>query len=168
MLLSSCASYSVTEQDMQHYLDDKAKFERTVGIRGIAHANVKFDDIKVGIGRVANDRVNLDAKSEANVTIYGQKPQTVNLNVSFSAVPYYDKAEGAIFLNDLNVENIDIQPNSLNLPTKQLLTPVIEMVGQFLLTRPVYRLNEDDFKQSALKTARPELLIKNHALVIQM
>ncbi|MGF1687274.1 DUF1439 domain-containing protein [Photobacterium japonica] len=153
---------------MQHYLDDKAKFERTVGIRGIAHANVKFDDIKVGIGRVANDRVNLDAKSEANVTIYGQKPQTVNLNVSFSAVPYYDKAEGAIFLNDLNVENIDIQPNSLNLPTKQLLTPVIEMVGQFLLTRPVYRLNEDDFKQSALKTARPELLIKNHALVIQM
>ncbi|GAL02927.1 putative lipoprotein [Photobacterium aphoticum] len=87
---------------------------------------MKFDDIKVGIGRVANDRVNLDAKSQAKVTIMGQKPQSVDLNVSFSAVPYYDKEEGAIFLNDLNVENIDIQPNELNVPTKQILSPVIE------------------------------------------
>ncbi|KLV02173.1 DUF1439 domain-containing protein [Photobacterium aphoticum] len=168
LLLSSCASYSVTEQDMQQYLDKKVGFERTVGIKGIAYANVKFDDIKVGIGRVANDRVNLDAKSQAKVTIMGQKPQSVDLNVSFSAVPYYDKEEGAIFLNDLNVENIDIQPNELNVPTKQILSPVIEMVGQFLLTRPVYRLDDEDFKQSMLKNAKPELLIKNHSLVIQM
>lgn len=167
-LLSSCASYSVTEQEVQDYLDDRSGFERTVGIKGLAHANIKFENVKVGIGRVANDRVNLDADSQALISIQGQSSQQLQIKVSFSAVPYYDKEEGAIFLNDLNVEDIDIQPNELNLPSKQLLSPIIEMVGQYLLTRPVYRLSDEDFKQSMLKTARPELLIKNHELVIQI
>lgn len=167
-LLSSCASYSVTEQEVQDYLDDRSVFERTVGIKGLAHANIKFENVKVGIGRVANDRVNLDADSQALISIQGQSSQQLQIKVSFSAVPYYDKEEGAIFLNDLNVEDIDIQPNELNLPSKQLLSPIIEMVGQYLLTRPVYRLSDEDFKQSMLKTARPELLIKNHELVIQI
>lgn len=167
-LLSSCTSYSVTEGEVQQYLDEKASFERTVGIKGLIYANVKFDDIKVGIGRVANNRINLDAKSQAKVSIYGQKPQQVLLNINFSAIPYYDKEEGAIFLNDLEVEDLNIEPNTQNLPDKELLSPIVEMIGQFLLTRPVYRLKDDDFKQSMLKTAKPELLIKNHALVIQM
>ncbi|MBY5948281.1 DUF1439 domain-containing protein [Photobacterium rosenbergii] len=168
LLLSSCASYSVTEKEIQDYLDDKSGFERTVGVKGLAHANIKFENVKVGIGRVAEDRVNLDADSKAQITIQGQSTQNLQIKVSFSAIPYYDKEEGAIFLNDLNVEDIDIQPNELNLPSKQLLSPIIEMVGQYLLTRPVYRLNDEDFKQSMLKTARPELLIKNHELVIQI
>ncbi|PSW15993.1 DUF1439 domain-containing protein [Photobacterium rosenbergii] len=168
LLLSSCASYSVTEREIQDYLDDRSGFERTVGFKGLAHANIKFENVKVGIGRVADDRVNLDADSKAQITIQGQSTQNLQIKVSFSAIPYYDKEEGAIFLNDLNVEDIDIQPNELNLPSKQLLSPIIEMVGQYLLTRPVYRLNDEDFKQSMLKTARPELLIKNHELVIQI
>ena len=168
LFICSCASYSVTEQEIQEYLDDRSGFERTVGIKGLAHANIKFDNVKVGIGRVANDRVNLDADSKAQISIQGQNTQNLQIKVSFSAVPYYDKEEGAIFLNDLNVEDIDIQPNELNLPSKQLLSPIIEMVGQYLLTRPVYRLSDEDFKQSMLKTARPELLIKNHELVIQI
>ncbi|MGF1703808.1 DUF1439 domain-containing protein [Photobacterium makurazakiensis] len=168
LVLSSCASYSVTESEVQEYLDEKASFERTVGIKGVAHANVKFNDIKVGIGRVASDRVNLKAKSLAKVSFYGQAPQELTIDVNFSAIPYYDKEEGAIFLNKLEVEDIQVEPNSLNLPSKQLLSPIVEMVGQFILTRPVYRLNEEDYKQSLLKTAKPELLIKNHSLVIQM
>ncbi|MCQ1056912.1 DUF1439 domain-containing protein [Photobacterium sp. DNB23_23_1] len=167
-ILSSCASYSVTEQEIQDYLDDRSGFERTVGVKGLAHANIKFENVKVGIGRVANDRVNLDADSKAQISIQGKSPQQLQIKVNFSAVPYYDKDEGAIFLNDLKVEDIDIQPNELNLPSKQLLSPIVEMVGQYLLTRPVYRLSDEDFKQSMLKTARPELLIKNHELVIQI
>ena len=168
ILLSSCASYSVTESEIQDYLDDRSGFERTVGVKGLAYANLKFEKVKVGIGRVAKDRVNLDADTQAKISIQGQKPQQLQINVNFSAIPYYNKDEGAIYLKDLNVEEIDIQPNELNLPSKQLLSPIIELVGQFLLSRPVYRLNEEDFKQSVLKTARPELLIKNHELVIQI
>lgn len=110
LLLSSCASYSVTEKEIQDYLDDRSGFERTVGVKGLAHANIKFENVKVGIGRVADDRVNLDADSKAQITIQGQSTQNLQIKVSFSAIPYYDKEEGAIFLNDLNVEDIDIQP----------------------------------------------------------
>ncbi|KLV10088.1 DUF1439 domain-containing protein [Photobacterium ganghwense] len=168
VLLSSCASYSVTEQEVQQYLDKKTGFERSVGVKGLAHAKVKFEDVKVGIGRISDDRVNLEAKSFAKVSIYGQAPQEIELNVNFSAIPFYDKSEGAIFLKDLEVEKLDIEPNTLNLPSKQLLSPIVEIVGQFFLSQPVYRLDEKDFKQSVLKTARPELLIKNHSLVIQI
>lgn len=168
-MLSSCASYSVTEGEIQDYLDSRATFERTVGIKSLAYANVKFSDIKVGIGRVSDDRVNLDAKSQAKIMISGQPQQDIAIDVSFSAVPYYDKEEGAIFLNDLEVESLELSPDELtSFAGKQLLTPIVEMVGQFILTQPVYRLDEEDAKQSLLKTARPELLIKNHSLVIQM
>lgn len=168
-ILSSCASYSVTEGEIQDYLDSRASFERTVGIKGLAYANVKFSDIKVGIGRVADDRVSLDAKSQAKIMISGQQQQDIAIDVSFSAVPYYNKEEGAIFLNDLEVESLDLTPDELtNFASKQLLSSIVEMVGQFILTQPVYRLDEDDAKQSLLKTARPELLIKNHSLIVQM
>ncbi|GAL02926.1 hypothetical protein JCM19237_5819 [Photobacterium aphoticum] len=40
--------------------------------------------------------------------------------------------------------------------------------GTVLAYAPVYRLDDEDFKQSMLKNAKPELLIKNHSLVIQM
>ncbi|MGF1731503.1 DUF1439 domain-containing protein [Photobacterium kasasachensis] len=167
--LSSCASYSVTEAEIQDYLDSRAAFERTVGIKGLAYANVKFSDIKVGIGRVADDRVSLDAKSQAKLMISGQRQQEVAIDVSFSAVPYYDKDEGAIFLNDLEVESLELTPDELtSFASKQLLSSVVEMVGQLILTQPVYRLDEEDTKQSMLKTAKPELLIKNHSLVVQM
>lgn len=167
--LSSCASYSVTEGEIQNYLDSRATFERTVGIKGLAWANVKFSDIKVGIGRVSDDRVNLDAKTEAKFMISGQPEQEVDIDVSFSAIPFYDKEEGAIYLKDLNMESLDVSPYNLNdFASKQLLTPIVDVVGKIILSYPVYRLKEDDFKQSLIKSARPEMLIENHSLIIQM
>lgn len=169
LFLSSCASYSVTENEIQEYLDNRAAFERTVGIKGLAWANVQFSDIKVGIGRVSNDRVNLDAKSQAKIMISGQPEQEIAIDVSFSAIPYYDKDEGAIFLKELEMESLDVAPDEFaNFATKQLMTPIVDVLGKLILSYPVYRLKEDDLKQSLLKTARPELLIKNHSLVVQM
>ncbi|UXI04092.1 DUF1439 domain-containing protein [Photobacterium sp. TY1-4] len=168
-MLASCVSYSVTESEIQDYLDSRASYERTVGVKGFAHANIKFNDLKIGIGRVTDDRVNLDAKSHAKIMITGQPQQEVAIQANFSAIPYYDKSEGAIYLKDLKVESLDLTPDTFsNFAAKQLLSPIVEMVGNLILTQPVYRLDDEDMKQSLLKTARPELKIKNHALVVQM
>ncbi|MDO6706996.1 DUF1439 domain-containing protein [Photobacterium sp. 1_MG-2023] len=169
VLLSSCASYSITEQEVQNYLDKNARVEQKVGFGGFAQAHVLFNDIKVGIGRADTDRINLEAKSKADISIKGQPQQKVAIHVNFSAIPYYDKSEGAVYLNNLKVESLDISPNTLGpFSSSQVLAPLIEIVGQYLLKIPVYKLQEDDLKQSLLKTARPELKIKNHALVIQI
>ena len=48
--------------------------------------------------------MSLDAKSQAEMMITGQPEQKVEVDISFSAIPYYDEDEGAIFLNDLNVD----------------------------------------------------------------
>ncbi|MDO6581875.1 DUF1439 domain-containing protein [Photobacterium sp. 2_MG-2023] len=169
VLLTSCASYSITEQEVQNYLDKQARVEQKVGFGGFVQAHVLFNDIKVGIGRSASDRINLEAKSKADISIKGQPQQKVAINVNFSAIPYYDKSEGAVYLNNLKVESLDITPNTLGpFASSQILSPLIEIVGQYLLKIPVYKLQEDDFKQSLLKTARPELKIKNHSLVIQI
>ncbi|MGF1756517.1 DUF1439 domain-containing protein [Photobacterium sagamiensis] len=169
LLITGCASYSVTESEIQEYLDSRTSFERTIGVKGIAHANIIFNDIKVGIGRIAEDRVSLDAKSQAELMITGQPKQKVEVDISFSAIPYYDEDEGAIFLNDLNVESLNVTPDDLGIfANKQLISPIVAIVGQILSTQPVYRLNEGDLKQSLLKTAKPELVIKNHSLVIEL
>ncbi|MEH6533747.1 MAG: DUF1439 domain-containing protein [Photobacterium frigidiphilum] len=167
LCVSGCASYSVTEGEIQDYLDSRTTFERTVGIKGIAHANIQFNDVKVGIGRVANDRVNLSSKAQAEIMISGQPKQSVEVDIDFSAIPFYDKDEGAIFLKDLNVESLNVTPDNLGIfANKQLISPIVSIVGQILSTRPIYRLNDDDFKESLLKTAGPELKIKNHELVV--
>ncbi|MGF1832877.1 DUF1439 domain-containing protein [Photobacterium sanguinicancri] len=167
LLLSGCASYTVTENEVQSYLDDNAQFERTVGIKGIAHANVAFDDIAVGIGRVAADRINLDANAKANVVITGQKPQAVDVSMSFSAIPYYEKEEGAIFVKHLELEDIKVAPPEIGMfIAKPFVSPIVSLVGELISTRPIYKLDENDFKQSLLKSAKPELLIKGNKIVI--
>ncbi|OAN11594.1 hypothetical protein A3K86_22005 [Photobacterium jeanii] len=169
LFLSGCASYTVTENEVQSYLDDNVQFERTVGIKGIAHANVAFDDVKVGIGRVASDRVNLDANAKAKVQISGQPSREIDMKMSFSAIPYYDKEEGAIFIKQLEMENLDVSPPEIGMfLTKPIVSPVVSLIGELISTRPIYRLDDDDFKQSLLKSAKPELLIKGNKIVIDL
>ena len=89
--------------------------------------------------------------------------------MNFSAVPYYNPDEGAIFLNRIKAEALRVTPDELGLFSNNLLlAPIVDIVGQLLATQPVYRLDENDFKQSLVKKMKPELVIKNHQLVVDL
>ncbi|WP_413111774.1 DUF1439 domain-containing protein [Thaumasiovibrio sp. DFM-14] len=167
IFLNGCASYTVTENDIQRYLNDNTGFERSVGIEGIAVAHLTFDNVDVGIGRIASDRVNLETTAKASVEIMGLPNQQADIKVNMSAVPYYDKEEGAVFLNYLKLDDVDVNPDTFDIfSNSQPLMPLVTLVEQLLSTRPIYRLSDADFKQSLLKKSEPELQIINNKIKI--
>jgi hypothetical protein len=169
LTMTGCASYSVSEADIQAYLNDQEQTEQTIGLKGIAQAKVSFSDIKVGIGRVADDRINVTAIADAALFLSGRSQKNIQIDMNFSAVPYYNPAEGAIFLNNIEAEALRVTPDELGLfSNKLLIAPIVEIVGQLLSTQPVYRLDESDFKQSLVKKMKPELVIKDHKLVVDL
>ena len=169
LALTGCASYRISEADIQGYLKDQQQVEHTIGVAGIAQAKVSLSAIQVGIGRVAADRINLSAVADAALVLSGQGQKNVQIDMNFSAVPYYNPDEGAIFLNGIKAEALRVTPDELGLFSNHLLlAPIVDIVGQLLSTQPVYRLDENDFKQSLVKKMKPELVIKNHQLVVDL
>ncbi|KJG02910.1 DUF1439 domain-containing protein [Photobacterium angustum] len=164
---AGCSSYGVTESEMQNYINKETNVERSVGIQGIAYATGKFEKVKVGIGRVADNRVSVDTTASAQLELAGQPPQDIVVKANFSAIPYYNQDEGAIYLRGLNIESLAIKPEKFNnMLTKPVITPFVSLIGQVLSTKPVYKLDENELKQALLKSTKPELVIKNHQLVL--
>ncbi|WP_318477501.1 DUF1439 domain-containing protein [Photobacterium leiognathi] len=162
-----CSSYGVTESEMQNYINKETNVERSVGIQGIAYATGRFDNVKVGIGRVADNRVNVDATASAKLELAGQQPQDIVIKANFSAIPFYNPDEGAIYLRSLHIESLNIKPEKFNnMLTKPVVTPFVSLIGQVLSTKPVYKLDESEMKQALLKSTKPDLIIKNHQLVL--
>ncbi|PSU94389.1 DUF1439 domain-containing protein [Photobacterium leiognathi subsp. mandapamensis] len=166
-IFAGCSNYGVTESEMQNYINKETNVERSVGIQGIAYATGRFDNVKVGIGRVADNRVNVDATASAKLELAGQQPQDIVIKANFSAIPFYNPDEGAIYLRSLNIESLNIKPEKFNnMLTKPVVTPFVSLIGQVLSTKPVYKLDESEMKQALLKSTKPDLIIKNNQLVL--
>ena len=149
LTLAGCASYRVSEADIQHYLKDQEQIEHSLGIAGLAQATIALSDIQVGIGRVAADRINVSAIADALLAFSGQEQKKVQIDLNFSAIPYYSPKEGAIFMNNIRTEGLQVTPDELGLFSNTLLlAPIVDIIGQLLSTQAVYRLNESDFRQS--------------------
>ncbi len=167
-LLSGCASYSVSEQDITNYLHDNVSFEQSVGIEHLLHATVSIQDLAVNIGRVDADRVSVLANTSAKVDILNQPQKNLDLDLAFSAVPEYDKDTGEIFLKSLRLDKFEEKNKLLTPEIKQLLKPAVSLIGKALSQYPVYKLDSSKVEQSLMKSAEPNLVIKDNKLVIEL
>jgi|GEM_PF-5484040 len=168
LVISGCASYSVSEQDITDYLDKNVAFEQTVGIENIMHADVSIHDLQVNIGRADVDRISVFADTNAKVNVFNQPERNLALNLEFSAIPEYDKQTGEIFLKSLRLEKFEEDSQLLTPEIKQFLKPAVSLIGKALSQYPVYKLDSNKVEQSLLKSAEPNLVIKNNKLVIEL
>ncbi len=168
LLFSGCASYSVTEKDMTDYLHDNVSFEQSVGIENVMHAFVSIHDLEVNIGRADADRVSVLANTSAKVQVWNQPERNLELDLEFSAVPQYDKETGEIYLKSLRLDRLDEESQLLTPEIKKLLKPAVSMIGTALSQYPVYKLDSSKVEEALIKTAEPNLVIKDHKLVIEL
>ncbi len=168
LLFSGCASYSVTEKDMTDYLHDNVSFEQSVGIENVMHAFVSIHDLEVNIGRADADRVSVLANTSAKVQVWNQAERNLELDLEFSAVPQYDKETGEIYLKSLRLDRFDEESQLLTPEVKKLLKPAVSMIGTALSQYPVYKLDSSKVEEALIKTAEPNLVIKDHKLVIEL
>ncbi len=168
LLFSGCASYSVTEKDMTDYLHDNVSFEQSVGIENVMHAFVSIHDLEVNIGRSDADRVSVLANTSAKVQVWNQPERNLELDLEFSAVPQYDKETGEIYLKSLRLDRFDEESQLLTPEVKKLLKPAVSMIGTALSQYPVYKLDSSKVEEALIKTAEPNLVIRDHKLVIEL
>ncbi len=168
LLFSGCASYSVTEKDMTDYLHDNVSFEQSVGIENVMHAFVSIHDLEVNVGRADADRVSVLANTSAKIQVWNQPERKLELDLEFSAVPQYDKETGEIYLKSLRLDKFDEESQLLTPEIKKLLKPAVSMIGTALSQYPVYKLDSSKVEEALIKTAEPNLVIKDHKLVIEL
>ncbi|MEX3070737.1 DUF1439 domain-containing protein [Vibrio alginolyticus] len=168
LLVNGCASYSITERDMNKYLEKKATINQSVGVENVMYAQVSVDDLEVKIGRVDNDRISVFANTKADVQFLTQRTVGLDLDLEFSAVPKYDQQTGEVFLQSLRLEKFEDKSNLLTPEITNLIKPAVSMIGYALSNQPVYKLESDKVQSILLKSASPNLVIKNNRLVIEL
>lgn len=168
LLINGCASYSITERDMNQYLQEKATINQSVGVENVMYAQVSVDDLEVKIGRVEDDRISVFANTTANVQFLTQRTVGLDLDLEFSAVPRYDQKTGEVFLQSLRLERFEDKSSLLTPEITKLIKPAVSMIGYAISNQPVYKLESDKVQSILLKSANPNLVIKNNKLVIEL
>ncbi len=168
LLMNGCASYSISERDMNQYLQKKATISQTVGVENVMYAQVSVDDLDVKIGRVDKDRISVFANTTAKVQFLMQRSMGLDLDLEFSAIPKYDQNTGEVFLQSLRLEKFEDKNNLLTPEVVNLIKPAVSMISYALSEQPVYKLENDKVQSILLKSASPNLVIKNNKLVIEL
>lgn len=168
LVLSGCVSYSITEKEMTNYLSDEIHVEKSVGIPGLLYAQVNVENVEVHIGRIDADRISVFANTTADVQMMDELKQNLSLTLEFSAIPEYDKNTGEIYLKSLRLEKFEDKNKQLSPELTSLLKPAVSIIGYALSNEPAYKLNADKLKESLIKSAEPNLVIKNNKLVIEL
>ncbi|MCP3701029.1 MAG: DUF1439 domain-containing protein [Aliivibrio sp.] len=168
LTLSGCTSYSITEKEMTDYLSDEIHVDKSVGIPGFLYAQVNVENVDVQIGRIEADRISVFANTTADVQMLDEIKQHLSLTLEFSAVPEYDKETGEIYLKSLRLEKFEDKNQKLSPELTSLLKPAVSIIGYALSNEPAYKLNADKLKESLIKSAKPNLVIKNNKLVIEL
>lgn len=168
LAISGCASYSITEQDMTNYLHDNVNFEQSVGIENVMYAQVSVDDLQVKIGRTDAERVSVFANTNAEVQMLNADKIGLDLALEFSAIPTYQAESGEIFLKSLRLEQFNESKQKLTPEIKALIKPAVSMIGYALSEYPVYKLDNSKVQEALLKSAEPNLVVKDNKLVIEL
>lgn len=168
LALAGCASYSITEKDMTDYLQDSVELNQSVGVENMMYAQVAVEDLQVKIGRADADRVSVFANTNAQVQVFNMQNIGMDLDIEFSAIPEYDKESGEVYLKSLRLENFNESGKQLPENIANLLQPAVSMIGLALSQQPVYKLDGAKVQEALLKSAEPNLVIKDNKLVIEL
>lgn len=158
--------YSVSEQEVNNYLQKHNDYQKQIGVPGLVDANIVLTQLQSQIGRTEPNKVTLSGNAKVNITsILG--PQTADLQLTLKAQPVYDREKGAIFLKDMELVDYQVQPEKMDTVMKALSPYLNQSLKSYFDQQPVYVLNADKSKTEAmaLKLAKG-LEVKPGQLVI--
>jgi hypothetical protein len=79
----------------------------------------------------------------------------------------YKQDKGAFYLTDINIEEFEV--NGLDLANGDKIKNVMQNIANNCLEKyPVYKLNQDKFKQKIAKIFLEELTVKGETLIIKL
>ncbi|PVZ85052.1 hypothetical protein C9426_21245 [Serratia sp. S1B] len=168
-VLAGCnplTQYTVSEQQVNEYLQKHNNYQKQIGIPGVVDANIVLTQLQSQIGRSEPGKVTLTGNAKVNISsILG--PQTAELQLTLKAQPVYDREKGAIFLKELELVDYKVQSEKIDTVLKALIPYLNQSLKAYFDLQPVYVLNTQDSKiQELARKFAKGLEVKPGQLVI--
>lgn len=165
LTLSACISqYSISEGELEQYLDDEVKFELNEG-SGLFGIKMKLNDIQVSLG----DKPNMMAVTAVTkVSLQNPLlPMATSLSTRFEAEPWYDASNQSVYLRKLELVDVSSSPKALGQAVKELVPQLMTFLRYQLEQQPVYRLDTNDKNQSKIAELVQEIKVVPGELVLK-
>ncbi|WP_409307532.1 lipoprotein [Pectobacterium sp. B1J-3] len=150
--LSACnklTQYTLSEQEVNEYLQQHNDYKKQLGVPGVVDANIVLTELASQIGRSEPGKVTLSGHAKVDITsLLGN--QTADMNLTLKAQPVFDKAQGAIYLKDMELIDYAVQPEKMQTVIKTLSPYLDQSLKSYFNQKPVYVLNADKSKTEAL------------------
>jgi hypothetical protein len=169
VLLSGCnqlTQYTISEQEVNQALQKRNNYEKDIGVSGLVNAHIVLSDLSSQIGREEPGKVTLSGKANINVSsLFG--PQQAEMQLKMKAQPVYNAQEGAIYLQDLEIIDAQVQPEKMASIMKTLTPYLNQSLKRYFNEKPAYVLSADRSKGEAMaKKLAKGIEVKPGQLVI--
>jgi len=168
-LVTGCnqiAQYSISEQEINQALAKHNNYEKQIGVAGLADAHITLTDLSSQIGREEPNKVTLVGNARVNITsLFG--PQKADMKLTMKAQPVFNQQEGAIYLKDMELVDVQVQPEKMQGVLKTLTPYLNESLKSYFNQKPAYVLSTDRSKAESLaKRFAKGLEVKPGELII--
>lgn len=168
-LLAGCnqlTQYTVSEQEVNNYLQKHNNFQKQLGVPGLVEARINLSDLSSQIGRAEPGKVTLSGNADLDVnSLFGS--QKADMTLTLKATPVFNKEEGAIYLKGMEVTDYTVKPEKMASVMQNLMPYLNQSLKSYFDQRPAYVLSGDHSKSEAMaKRLAKGLEVKPGELVI--
>ncbi|MEC5341765.1 lipoprotein [Brenneria populi] len=141
--------YTIDEQEVNQYLQKHNDYQKQLGIPGVVDANIVLTGLSSQIGRAEPGKVTLSGDAKVDITsLLGN--QTADLKLTLKAQPVYDKEQGAIYLQEMELVDYAVQPEKMQTVMNTLSPYLNQSLKSYFAQKPAYILNADNSATEAL------------------
>jgi len=144
-------SYDINEQQINQYLQSQIQLDKQLELPGIIKAHVQLEQSDVQIGRQQPDTARVYGKGKLKIALPDNTEYDARLQMTYEARPRYDKAQSALFLDNMKLVEYKLEPEAAERKFGMMLGMLLQSMEKRLESKPVYRLDAKDPQQAWLK-----------------
>ncbi|MGK2946863.1 MAG: lipoprotein [Candidatus Malihini olakiniferum] len=140
---------SLSEQDVNSYLQKQNDFKKQISIPGVVYAIIVLSDLSSQIGRVEPGKVTLSWHIKINISsLLGT--QSADAVLTLKVQPVFDKTNSAIFFKEIKLVDYQVMPEKMNTVFKTLTPYLNQVLKNYFDQKPVYIFSDEHGKTEAL------------------
>ncbi|MCT4717433.1 lipoprotein [Enterobacteriaceae bacterium H18W14] len=134
--------YTVSEQEINQALAKRNNFSKNIGLPGVADAHIVLTNLASEIGREEPNKVTLTGDAKLDMTsLFGN--QKANIKLKLKAQPAFNKEEGAIYLQEMEVVDATVEPEKMQTILQTIIPYLNQSLRSYFNQQPAYVLSED-------------------------
>lgn len=141
--------YTVSEQEINQALAKRNNFSKNIGLPGVADAHIVLTNLISEIGREEPNKVTLTGDAKLVMTsLFGN--QKANIRLKLKALPTFNKEEGAIYLQEMEVVDASVEPEKMQTILQTIIPYLNQSLRSYFNQQPAYVLSEDNSSGEAM------------------